>query len=282
MRTAHPSRLGSPRDRADEVHADRGPHPDPLGEPPARPARRPAAAAQPGHDAARRARRPDADLPDGADRPGGLGRARGRDPRARARGLQAVAPDAALPRAPPGARARYPGAHLLQVRGRLPRRLAQAEQRGRAGVRQQGGRHRAAGDGDRRRPVGLGAGARLHAVRAGVRRLHGGRQLRPEALPAGDDGELGRHGDPLAQRHHRLGPRPGRAPHRLAGDRDLRGGRGGGQGRRHQLRARLGAQPRVPAPDGDRPGGAGADGDGRRRARRGGGLRRRRVELRRA
>ena len=56
----------------DEVHAHRGPHPDPLGEPPAGPARRAAAAAQPGHDGARRTRRPHADLPDGDHRPGGL------------------------------------------------------------------------------------------------------------------------------------------------------------------------------------------------------------------
>ena len=50
----------------------------------------------------------------------------------------------------------------------------------------------------------------------------------------------------------------------------------------HQLRARLGAQPRVPPPDRDRPGGDRPAGDGGRRARRGGGLRGRRVELRRA
>ena len=50
---------------------------------------------------------------------GGLGRAGDRDPRRGARDLQAVAPDAAVPGAPPRARARYPGAHLLQVRGHL-------------------------------------------------------------------------------------------------------------------------------------------------------------------
>ena len=38
-------------------------------------------------------------------------------------------------------------------------------------------------------------------------------------------------------------------------DRDLRGRGDGRQGRRHQLLARLGAEPRLPAPDGDRPGG---------------------------
>ena len=54
------------------------------------------------------------------------------------------------------------------------------------------------------------------------------------------------------------------------------------EGRRHQLLARLGAQPRLPAPDRDRPGGARAARDGRRVPRRGRRLRRRRLELRRA
>ena len=103
-----------------------------------------------------------------------------------------------------------PGAHLLQVRGRLPGRLAQAEQRRRAGLREQGGRGEPALDRDRRGPVGLGPGARVQPVRPRVRRLHGRRELRPEALPARDDGELGRHRDPLAERHDRGGPEPGR------------------------------------------------------------------------
>src|SRR6185295_6966939 len=98
------------------VPPDRGPHPDPLGEPAPRPAGSAAAAAPPGDDAARRPARSDADLPDGADRAGGVDRARGRDPGGGPRRLSPVAPDAALPRPPPGARARYAGAHLLQVR----------------------------------------------------------------------------------------------------------------------------------------------------------------------
>ena len=61
-----------------------------------------------------------------------------------ARRVPAVATDSALPRAPARACARYARAHLLQVRGRLTGRLAQAEHRGRAGVRQQGGRRAAA------------------------------------------------------------------------------------------------------------------------------------------
>ena len=222
--------LGSRRDRPDQVHAHRGPDPDALGEPPPGPSRRAAAAAQSGHDGARRARRPHADLPDGDHRPGGLDGPRGRDPRAGARRLPALAPHAAVPGAPARARARYAGPHLLQVRGRLPGRLAQAEQRRGAGVREQAGRREAPGHGDRRRPVGLGARDGVRPVRARVRGLHGRRELRPEALPARDDGELGRHRDPLSERHHRGRQEPGLAPHRLARDRDLRGG-GGGRGR---------------------------------------------------
>src|SRR6185436_17161754 len=54
--------------------------------------RRAAAAPQPGHRAARGARRPDADLPHGADRAGGLDGARGRDPRRGPRGLRRPTP----------------------------------------------------------------------------------------------------------------------------------------------------------------------------------------------
>ena len=111
--------------------------PDPLGQP----ARRtcpgePLPPLHPGDQGAARPRGPGADLPDGADRAGGLGRARDRDPRRGARDLQALAADAAAPRPAPRARARHPGAHLLQVRGRLAGRLAQAEHRRRAGLLQ--------------------------------------------------------------------------------------------------------------------------------------------------
>ena len=73
--------LGSLRDRADQVRPHGGRHPHALGQPAAGPPGRPAAAAQPGHDGARRAGRPHADLPDGDDRPGGLARS----PRSRSR-----------------------------------------------------------------------------------------------------------------------------------------------------------------------------------------------------
>ena len=81
-------------------------------------------------------------------------------------------------------------------------------------------------DRDRRRPVGLLARLRLLALRPGVRGLHGRLSLRPEALPALDDADLGRDRAPLALGPHRVRPRAGRAPDRLARDRDLRGGRG--------------------------------------------------------
>ena len=45
-------------------------------------------------------------------------------------------PSPAVPRPPAGEGARHPGPDLLQVRGRLPGRLAQAEHRGAAGVLQ--------------------------------------------------------------------------------------------------------------------------------------------------
>ena len=115
-----------------------------------------------------------------------------------------------------------------------------------------------------------------------LRGLHGRLELRPEALPALDDGDVGRDRAPLAVGPHAVRPRAGRAPDRLARDRDLRGGRGRRAGPGLQLLARLGAQPRAAAPDGDRAGGDAADGAGRRGAGRDRRLRRRRLELRRA
>ena len=53
------------------------------------------------------------------------------------RDLPPVAADTADPRAQAGEGARYPGAHLLQVRGGQPGRIAQAEHRRTAGLLQQ-------------------------------------------------------------------------------------------------------------------------------------------------
>src|SRR5215207_5187121 len=100
--------------RRHEDPADRVGDPDALDQPDARPAGRPGAAPEPGHDAARGAGRSVADLPDESDRAGGFRRAAGRDPRRGARDLQAVAPHADVSRASLRARARYARTHLLQ------------------------------------------------------------------------------------------------------------------------------------------------------------------------
>ena len=123
-----------------------------------------------------------------ADHPaGGLDRPAHRDPGGGALGLPPVEADAALPRAPPGARARDAGAHLLQVRGRLADGLAQAEHGGRAGVLQQAGRRHAPDDRDGRGSVGLGARVRGRDLRARGRRVDGQGLVRPEAVPARAD-----------------------------------------------------------------------------------------------
>ena len=64
-------------------------------------------------------------------------------------------------------------------------RSPQAYENAQAGIAQ-------ARDRDRRRAVGLRARVRLLAVRARVRGVHGRLELRPEALPALDDGDVGR------------------------------------------------------------------------------------------
>ena len=244
-------------------------HPDALGQPAPRPSRRPAAAAASRHRPARRTRRPRAALPDGADRAGGVAGADGRDPRRGPRRLPAVAADAAVPRAPARARRSTRPAHIYyKYEGVSPAgshkpntAVPQAYENAQAGVQQ-------ARDRDRRRPVGLVAGVRLLAVRPRVRGLHGRLVLRPEAVPALDDADLGRDGAPLA-----VGPdgspaaaRPRTRPAR-SGSRSPRRSRSRRSRRGHQLLARLGAEPRAAAPDGDRPGGDRADGARRRGAR---------------
>ncbi len=242
------------------------------------------AAAAPRHQAADRTRRPGGALPDGADRPGSLAGARDRDSRAGARDLQAVAPLAAHPRPPPGEGPRYPGPHLLQVRGRQPARQPQAEHGRAAGLLQQGSRHQEAVDRDRRRPVGLLARLCRRALRPRSQGLHGQGQLQPEALSPGADGDLRRHLHRQPQRHHQLRPRhPGGAPGfaRQPRHRHLGGGRDRRSERRYQLLAGQRAHPRPHPPVGDRHRGHRADGDGRLLAGCGHRLRRRRLQLRR-
>ena len=138
----------------------------------------------PGTLAAGRPGRPGPAVPDGDHRPGGHAPSATSTSPATCSTSTSCGGRAPLFRATrPGAGARHAGAHLLQVRGRQPGRVAQAEHRRAAGVLQPpGGRHQA-DHRDRRRPVGLGAGLRHRAVRDGVRGLAGGRVVPPEAVP---------------------------------------------------------------------------------------------------
>ena len=220
--------------------------PDALGQPAARPAGRAAPAAQPGHGPARRARRPHADLPDGADPAGGLGRAGGRDPRGRcARPTGCGGRRRCTARAGSSARSTPPRASTTSTRASRPPARTSRTPRCRRRTRTR----RPASRSSRPRPApgqwGSALALRVLAVRARVRGLHGRLELRPEALPALDDGDLGRDRAPLAVATSRVRPLAGRAPDRLARHRDLRGGRGRRAGRRTELRARLGAQPRA-------------------------------------
>ena len=174
--------------------------------------------------------------------------------------LPALAAHAALPRASPGEGARHPRAHLLQVRGRQPRRAATSRTppSPRPTTTSQEGVKRLAtetGAG----PVGQRAGHGLPDVRPRVQGLHGASLLRPEALPPLDDGDAGARGVPARATR----PTPGARI--LAQDPDSPGSLGiaiseavedAATARRHQVLARQRAEPRADAPDGHRPGGA--------------------------
>ena len=211
----------------------------------------------PGDQAAGGARRPGAAVPDGAHRPGDVSRAVDRRAGRGARHLAAVAADPAGPGPPAGAGAGHAGPHLLQGRVGVARGVAQAQYRGAPGVLQQGRGRQPADHRDRRRSVGERAGVRHVAVRPGVQGLHGPGVVPAEALPAGDDGDLGRDGGAVA------GRRP--EPSRVAGHRHQRCRAGRGRPIRHPLLTGLGAQPRAAAPDRDRFGGQGAAGSWRAR-----------------
>ena len=149
-----------------------------------------AAAAAPGHRAAGRPGRPRAAVPGRPDRPGSVRRPVHPHPRGGPRRLPAVAADAAVPGPAAGEGPRHAGPDLLQVRGRQPGRVAQAEHRGAAGVLQRGRGRDPADHRDRGRPVGQRAGVRLGRVRPAVRGLAGPGLLRPEAVPPAADGDL--------------------------------------------------------------------------------------------
>ena len=265
----------------DEVPAGRRRHPDPLGQPAARPPRRAAAAAEPAHRRARRPRRPDADLPDGADRAGGLDGAGDRDPRRRARRLPAVAADAAVPRAPPRAGARHPARIFYKYEGVSPAgshkpnsAVPQAYENAQAGIKRLCTETGAGQWGS-----ALAFACTLFGLECEVFMVGSSYDQKPYRRSMMQTWGATVHRSPSDRTE--AGRSQAVAPDRLARDRDLRGGRGRRAGPGVQLRARLGPQPRAAAPDRDRPGGDRAAGDGRGRARRDRRLRRRRLELRR-
>ncbi len=159
-------------------------------------------------------------------------RALHRDPRAGARAVPTVSAFPAPPRLAAGEGARYPGAYLLQVRRRQPRRIAQDQHRHPAGLLRQGRRRQGFHHRDRRRSVGNGAGPGLQLLRAGMPGLHGARLLRPETVPPRDHGDLRRQrfAQPVGQDAVRAQAAEGPArSSRLAGRGDLGSGRSRGQ-----------------------------------------------------
>ena len=132
-----------------------------------------------------------------------------------------------------------PARIYYKYEGVSPGRQPQAQHRGAPGLLQRQGGGQEADHRDRGGPVGHGAGLRLRPVRPGVRGVAGRGQLRPEALPPDDDGDLRGGGAPLAVTADR---EPGGVlaedpDPRLARDRHLRGGRGGGPDPETRLRA---------------------------------------------
>ena len=124
----------------------------------------------------------------------------------------------------------------------------QAEHGDPAGVLQQAGGRQAPGHRDRCRTVGERAGVRRCAVRARGQGLHGPGLVRPEAVPPEPDGDLRRAGRGQPQSEDTNYGRSvlgGLPTHRLAGHRHQRGGRGRRDPRRHEVLARLRAQPRL-------------------------------------
>ena len=196
---------------------------------------------------------------------------------------QQYRPSPLVPGPPLGAEARHAGPDLLQVRRRLAGRLAQDQHRDPAGLLQLPARRDPADHRDRRRPVGYGARrtpARSSDVECEVWQVGASYDTKPQrrTLIEVFGGTVHRSPSRLTESGKALP----RGPPRLARHRDLRGGRGGRAGPGHQVRPRVGAQPRAAAPDRHRRGGAAAAGQGRRDRRRPGRrLRRRRLELRR-
>ena len=216
-------------DEPDEVPAVRARHPDALGQPAARPPRRAAAAA------ATRGRR----QPAGPDDltpifPMGLIQQEV-SPEPEIEIPEEVREAYKLWRPTPLYRARRleraldtPARIYYKYEGVSPAGSHKPNTAVAAGLRERAGRRRASSSTE----TGAGQWGSALAfactpVRAGVRGVHGRLELRPEALPALDDGDVGRDRAPLALRTTEAGRSQAAHADRLAGHRDLRGGRGG-------------------------------------------------------
>ena len=213
-----------------------------------------AAGAAPRHPAAGRARRPGAAVPDGADHAGGLAPTREIEiPGPGARRVPAVAAVAALPRAAP--------------RGRPCRRRRRSTTSTKASARPAATsptppcRRRST----TRKPASPGSSTETGAGQWGSSLAFAGAALRPDVdvfmVRVSYDQKPYRRAlmetygarcvaSPSNETAVGPGdPRRARRPPRQPGHRDLRGRRGRRPARRHEVRARLGAQPRAAAPD---------------------------------
>ena len=164
-------------------------------------------------------------VPEGTDPPGDESEPHGADPGGNSGGLLSVrSADAALSRDAPGSVPQDAGQDLLQARGPLAGRLAQAEHGDRPGLLRREGRDRGLCDGDRSGTMGFRLGPRDELLRHAGEGVHGPSLLRPEAVPKVRDAPLRGRGDPESERsdeHREEDPGPGSEPSRLPGRRDL-------------------------------------------------------------
>jgi hypothetical protein len=162
------------------------------------------AAAAPGHARAGRARRPRSAVPDGPHRAGGHDGALHRHPRRGAWTSTACGARRPLFRARRLEKALGTPARIYYKYEGTPRRLAQAEHRGAAGLLQREGRHPKLTTETGAGQWGTAFAFACADVRHRVRDLAGPRLLRPEAVPPGDDGGVRRDGAPVAVGPHRV------------------------------------------------------------------------------
>ena len=188
---------------------------------------RAAAAAEPADRPARRPRRPDADLPDGADHAGGLAGAGDRDPGRGPRRLPAVAPDAAVPRAPPRSRrSARRRRSSTSTRASRPRARTSPTPRCRrpTRTRRPGSRSSSTETGAGQWGSSLAFACSLFGLECEVFMVGSSYDQKPYRRSMMQTWGATVHRSPSDL--HAVRPRAGLAPDRLAGDRDLRGGRG--------------------------------------------------------